>query len=48
MKDLLTLVSNNNQHSDPSNNFPNVYPCSDRGKDSFALSLSSLDLSDFA
>ena len=30
-----------------SNNFPNVYPCCDMGKDSSALSLSFLDLSDF-
>ena len=30
-----------------SNNFHNVYPCSDMGKDSSALSLSFLDLSHF-
>ena len=37
MKDLLA----------PSNNFPNIYPYSDIGKDSSALSLSFLYLSDF-
>ena len=47
MKDLLAPVSNNIWHSDLSNDFPNMYPCSDMGKDSSALSLSFLDLSDF-
>ena len=47
MRDLLAPVSNNNWHSVPSNNFPNVYPCSDKVKDSSALSLSFLNLCDF-
>ena len=47
MNNLLPPVSNNNCHSVPSNSFPNVYPCSDMGKDSSALSLSFLDLSEF-
>ena len=48
MKDLLAPVSNNIWHSVLSSNFPNMYPCSDMGKDSSALILSFLDLSDFS
>ena len=40
-------MSNNIWHSVSSNSFPNMYPCSDMGKDSSALSLSFLDQSDF-
>ena len=47
MKDLLAVVSNNISYSVPSNSFPNVYPCSDIGKDSSAFILSFLYLSDF-
>ena len=46
MNDLLTPVSNSNWHCVPSNNLPNVYPCSDMGNDSSALSLSHFALSD--
>ena len=47
MKDLLGPVSNGIRHSVLCNNFPNMYPCSGMGKDSSALILSFLDLSDF-
>ena len=47
MNDLLAPVPNSNCHPVPSNNFPNMYPSSDMGKESPALSLSFLDLSDF-
>ena len=47
MNDLLVPVSKSNGDFVPSNSFPNVYPCSDIGKDSSALSLSFLDLTNF-
>ena len=46
MNDLLMPVSNSNGHCVPSNSLPNVYPCSDMGNDSSALSVSPLGLSD--
>ena len=46
MNDVLAPVSKSNCHSVLSNNFPDVYQCSEMGKDSSTLSLSPLDLSD--
>ena len=46
MNDLLAPVSNSNWHSVPSNSLPNVYPCSEMGKDYSAFNLSFLVLSD--
>ena len=46
MNNLLAPVSNSSRHSVPSNNLPNVYPCSDMGNDSSAFSLLLLALSD--
>ena len=47
INDFLAPVSNNTSHSVQSNSFPMVYPCSDIGNDSSALTLLILDVSTF-